>query len=219
MYCVMTCIRVMEMCMVLCSFCDNFAMCWGKYVMYLNFFFTCVFTALCIGIHSCALFVLCIVCVVYWFTFTGNCCVLCFELVNFLYIDCFMYLGLYFLWCAFNILISCCIGYTCTWLSIVCVVYWFALCDCIIHVYWALLCIFCGVFWLHLAVYIVCVTYLLIRWWIWCWNISLPKSFIKICKWYPIIQSSKQSWTILIQKDWITLLVLQISGIYNYSYW
>lgn len=162
---------------------------------------------------------LCIVCVVYWFTFTGNCCVLCFELVNFLYIDCFMYLGLYFLWCAFNILISCCIGYTCTWLSIVCVVYWFALCDCIIHVYWALLCIFCGVFWLHLAVYIVCVTYLLIRWWIWCWNISLPKSFIKICKWYPIIQSSKQSWTILIQKDWSTLLVLQISGIYNYSYW
>lgn len=78
MYCVMTCIRVMEMCMVLCSFCDNFAMCWGKYVMYLNFVFTCVFTALCIGIHSCALFVLCIdlhlpvtavYCVLNWLTF------------------------------------------------------------------------------------------------------------------------------------------------------
>lgn len=84
-----------------------------------------------------------------------------------------------------------------------------ASCDCIMHIYWGITVYY--VLWLHLAVYICIlfvspVTYLLIRWWIWSWNIPLPKSFIKICIWYLIIQSSKQSWAILIQKDSIALL-------------
>lgn len=59
MHCVMTCIKVMEMSMLLCSF-VIIVLCIGNiYIMYL-IFYTCVhvFTELCIGIHSSALFVL-----------------------------------------------------------------------------------------------------------------------------------------------------------------
>lgn len=153
-----------------------------------------------------------IVCVVHWFTL--NCCVIWLKLVNFLYIAYFLYLGLY---CT---CIFCGVHWINWYLAVMgihmamhCLCWKFvylASCDCIIHVYWGITVYFVYyVLWLHLAVYrciFLCVTYLLIRWWIWSWNISLPKSFIKICIWYLIIQSSKQSWAILIQKDWIALL-------------
>lgn len=168
----------------------------------------------------------CIYWIVYWYTifsivcvvvhwFTLNCCIIWLKLVNVLYIASFLYLGLY-----------------CT--CIFCGVHWinWYLAVLGIHVHGHVLFVLkiglLSFVWLHhtcilghyrvfcvlcalatsccIQMYIVCVTYLLIRWWIWSWNISLPKSFIKICIWYLIIQSSKQSWAILIQKDWIALL-------------
>lgn len=191
------------------QFCDNCAMHW-EYIYYiLNFLYMCT----CIYWIMYWYTFFCIVCVVHWFTL--NCCVMWFEFVNFLSIDCSMYLGFYCIFCVvhwiywyLSLLGIHVHGYVLLCWKLV----YFASCDCIIHVYWGITVYFVYyVLWLNLAVYICIlfvspVTYLLIRWWIWCWNISVPKSFIKICIWYLIIQSSKQSWAILIQKDWITLL-------------
>lgn len=204
----MTCIKFMEMSMMMCSF-VTIVLCIGNIYYVLNFLYMCT----CIYWIVYWYTIFSIVCVVHWFTL--NCCVIWLKLVNFLYIAYFLYLGLYCT-CIFcgvhwinwylavlgihvhgHVLFVLKIGLlSFVWLHHTCI-----LGITVFFVYYVL--------WLHLAVYrciFFCVTYLLIRWWIWCWNIPLPKSFIKICIWYLIIQSSKQSWAILIQKYWIALL-------------
>lgn len=82
----------MEMSMMLCSF-VTIVLCIGNIYYVLNFLYICK----CIYWIMYWYTIFCIVCVVHWFTL--NCCVIWFEFVNFLSIDCSMYLGLYCIFC------------------------------------------------------------------------------------------------------------------------
>lgn len=131
---------------MLCSF-VTIVLCIGNIYYVLNFLYMCK----CIYWIMYWYTIFCIVCVVHWFTL--NCCVIWFEFINFLSIDCSMYLGLYCNFSALDKLISCCTGYTCTWPCIVCAENWFTSCIYI----GALLCIMCfGYILLYTYVYCLC---------------------------------------------------------------
>lgn len=135
--------------MMLCSF-VIIVLCIGNIYYVFNFLYMCK----CIYWIMYWYIIFCIVCVVYWFIL--NCCVIWFEFINFLFIDCFMYFGLYCNFSVLDKLIFCCIGYICIWLCIVCVENWFILCIYI----GVLLCIMCFGY-ILLYIYVYCLCYLL----------------------------------------------------------
>lgn len=133
----MTCIKVMEMCMVLCSF-VTIVLCIRDIDYVLNFLYMCTCIYWIMYWYTC----FCIVCVVYWFT--QNCWVMWFEFVNFLSIDCSMYLGLYCNFC--GVLADILLYWLYMYMAMYyCAVYRFTL-LCVIASYMyigALLCILC----------------------------------------------------------------------------